>query len=588
MNVKKNIGLLVGILVLCNTIIFNIQDNIVNAEEIIIEHDRKNINWQDFKNYFNNNIDYLLEYRVDNGEWIEGNQFLNINKTWMYNGGWKINLEFNNPDNIHKIDARFTIAITSELRNYFNKTSYGEYLLNYTNNDINYNMIFNWCDLLNISGLIFNHGIKNNMFWFRFRKDNVPFGLHIFDPSLTVEDEAYLEDSWITESNPSRNYGGDARLVIQEFSIASDFHALLDFDISGIPVNKCISSATLRMNYYKNSGYDPTGKDVNVYRLTRAFDEGTGNYSSTVDVIWNYADYPSVAWTTGGGDYATPEIDSVTIGSYGWYEWNVTDCVIDWYDGTYNNYGFLVRFPDYDDGTYRCFFYSSEGNDLYDPQLVIYYDDCDCDCEITSGNVSITNKTKDVDFCSIKNWTVDLNVSCQEEIYHVSIEIPEVSYDYNVTDQVNGTWYYLFDDLECETNYTIYLNFTCDDENWTHEYYWFVTGECRNLCDFYNLSQLDIWFNSSIDYWEGSGNMDINVGASLLLTIVWIILALAIFTLKERFEVYLLCSIAITYLSGYMFYNITGFNVAEFIVISMIISLIGLLRMFRQVIYRQI
>ena len=62
-------------------------------------------------------------------------------------------------------------------------------MLNYTSpSNESFSVFFDWEDLLTIPGLVFSHGVRNidgkDVFWFRLRRDNVPAGMYVFDPTI--------------------------------------------------------------------------------------------------------------------------------------------------------------------------------------------------------------------------------------------------------------------------------------------------------------------------------------------------------------------------------------------------------------------
>ena len=133
--------------------------------------------WTDFKNKFNNHIEWILEYkRYSDSEWKTGNQYLTIEKSFdEYFGYWKFNLIFECPVDVYS--ARFTMGIERVVWEYVEREGY-EVWINYSD----YNCFFNWSDLASIPGVTFSKGVLDDMFWFRFKRDNIPAGIYSFDP----------------------------------------------------------------------------------------------------------------------------------------------------------------------------------------------------------------------------------------------------------------------------------------------------------------------------------------------------------------------------------------------------------------------
>ena len=144
----------------------------------------KSVNWSHFKSLFNAHTDWILEYkRYSYSEWTEGNQYLTVDKTWNDTGGfWKINLTFTAPVDVY--EARFTFACDLVVLDYVEKDGY-EVWLNYSANETEvYNMMFNWSDLKQYEGMYFNKGVTDDLFWFRFGRQNIPAGTYVFDPTF--------------------------------------------------------------------------------------------------------------------------------------------------------------------------------------------------------------------------------------------------------------------------------------------------------------------------------------------------------------------------------------------------------------------
>lgn len=116
---------------------------------------------------------------------------------------------------------------------------------------------------------------------------------------------------------------------------------LIRFDLSGIPTEDVILSATLRLYGTRFGGFNTT-TTMDVYRLTEGFEE--------TQVTWNRRNV-STAWTTGGGTSVgktgTSDVDPyatrVGLQDTGWFEWDVKDLVAEWHAGTHANHGVMIR-----------------------------------------------------------------------------------------------------------------------------------------------------------------------------------------------------------------------------------------------------
>lgn len=138
------------------------------------------------------------------------------------------------------------------------------------------------------------------------------------------------KDSQLRAAAPTTNYGTDVRMDADPWS-ADTKRPLVHFDLSSIPGGATINWATLTL--YMKSTFGST-RTVNVHRLTKDWAQGT--------VTWNSP------WTTAGGDYDGTATDGTelvwpTVTVDGPVTWDVTDDVVDYIGGTYNNYGWLLK-----------------------------------------------------------------------------------------------------------------------------------------------------------------------------------------------------------------------------------------------------
>lgn len=149
---------------------------------------------------------------------------------------------------------------------------------------------------------------------------------------------------------------------------------LLEFSLSSIPTNAVITKAELQMNcYFSSSTITHT---VGVYRINRAWTEGTGNGTATNNgATWNKYDGVN-SWSVVGGDYnPTPESTAdVTIPFD--YKWDITNLAKSWFDGSVANNGILIK-SSLESGqsiaTYKYFGTSDNAIVSRRPQLLVTY-----------------------------------------------------------------------------------------------------------------------------------------------------------------------------------------------------------------------
>ncbi len=135
----------------------------------------------------------------------------------------------------------------------------------------------------------------------------------------------HTDDTFIDEWAPGINKGTEDYLIVRSMYLTDfELDTLLKFDLSYVPAGTTVKSATLGLYYWHYNNGDPYNRQLDVYHITEAWDEGT--------VTWN--NQPS---------YDSNVIDSAYVpGSYGWMTWDVTSSVQEFVDGTKTNYGWQI------------------------------------------------------------------------------------------------------------------------------------------------------------------------------------------------------------------------------------------------------
>ncbi len=157
-------------------------------------------------------------------------------------------------------------------------------------------------------------------------------------------------DAYIKKEKPDERRGTDPELRVKG-EAAKLKRALLRFDLSSLPSDAIVSSATLSLFVKGASGGALT---INAHGLTRAWNEA--------EVTWKAADKAAgVLWTTQGGDYG-PTVASTVLDDTRnvWRSWNITSLVTAWLANPSTNYGVILEgsssnaekiFKSSDDGT---------------------------------------------------------------------------------------------------------------------------------------------------------------------------------------------------------------------------------------------
>ncbi len=148
------------------------------------------------------------------------------------------------------------------------------------------------------------------------------------------------QDTYIKLKSPDdvNNFGAATSLVIDRETTDLE-RALLQFDLSGVPVGSTINGATLKLQSTQIGGT----LDIDVYEVTEAWSEGTGDGIAGV-ANWNLRQ-TGTNWTTAGGTFDATAVATLNTGSAGQHTWNVTSLVQSWFNGTKINNGLMVASP---------------------------------------------------------------------------------------------------------------------------------------------------------------------------------------------------------------------------------------------------
>jgi hypothetical protein len=148
---------------------------------------------------------------------------------------------------------------------------------------------------------------------------------------------------------PNANLGGLDHLETFFGEGEEHRHCLMRWDLSALPGDATISSATVEL--YRYEGDAESDMQITLYRLTRDWDEGTGwdfwpDPGYVPDgATWALAS-PGTPWTTPGGDFDTTIVDQITLPATlasGWIPLDATTAVRAWIEQGVPNYGLLLR-----------------------------------------------------------------------------------------------------------------------------------------------------------------------------------------------------------------------------------------------------
>ncbi len=183
--------------------------------------------------------------------------------------------------------------------------------------------------------------------------------------SLTAQ-----QDTAIWETADLENYGVCDRVSLGTSGGGlGNGRPLFRFDLGDLPTPITIVSAQLQLS---KVGGAIVNHEIEVYGLTAAWDEGSGDCVGAAQAANWRERQTGVAWTVPGGDFDDAPVAVATVNINSQYTWNLTDLVHQWQGGSHPNYGILLGTPDRGTDLYE--FASRENADpALRPRLVISY-----------------------------------------------------------------------------------------------------------------------------------------------------------------------------------------------------------------------
>jgi len=182
------------------------------------------------------------------------------------------------------------------------------------------------------------------------------------------------KDSFVTLQFPTTNYGTNVTIALHDHYLSPN-RGILNFVIPSDISSASITSANLYLYYYGQDNLNPTGKQVDCYKITR--DDWV-----EAQVTWNIYK-TSNNWTAPGGDYVTsdPVGGSTTFpaNAGAWMSWAITAIAKDAIDNVARSVNLIVKFTleNITDAGLRSFPYFHSNNYTTDttlcPKLVIEY-----------------------------------------------------------------------------------------------------------------------------------------------------------------------------------------------------------------------
>lgn len=172
----------------------------------------------------------------------------------------------------------------------------------------------------------------------------------VIDPSIMITGTSTTVDTCVDEQYPASNYHTSENLWTGGKTGTNTMRTYIKFTLPSDIAASNVTAAYLRLK--KNGSETP---EINANRVTANW--------TPASVTWNN----KPAYTTTGAT-----ANCVSDGG-AWYKITATAMVKDWLNGTYANYGFLLKEPAESSNTQKTRFYSSEAPSPNKPELMIEY-----------------------------------------------------------------------------------------------------------------------------------------------------------------------------------------------------------------------
>jgi len=158
---------------------------------------------------------------------------------------------------------------------------------------------------------------------------------------LPVANVAASQDTYIElrAPNDTKNFGTSASLVADRETTDLQ-RALVQFDLSAIPANATINSATLKMQATQIGG----ALNIDVYQLQESWSEGVKD-GATDAANWTER-ATGTPWATAGGTFDPTPVASINTNTVGQHSWDITTLVQGWVNGSKVNNGLMIGSPD--------------------------------------------------------------------------------------------------------------------------------------------------------------------------------------------------------------------------------------------------
>jgi len=166
--------------------------------------------------------------------------------------------------------------------------------------------------------------------------------------NATDDYQGVAEDTRISEGPADDNFGGDSTIITGTEGTNQKLRTLIKFDLASLNLLIGSSNDVISAKLWMYSDYLDVVADHAIYKIKKDWNEGigTGTAPALGESTWNDARYLQESWTIAGcSDTATDRdstaTDTITISAVGWVNWDITQDVKDFVDGSTNN-GWII------------------------------------------------------------------------------------------------------------------------------------------------------------------------------------------------------------------------------------------------------
>lgn len=162
-------------------------------------------------------------------------------------------------------------------------------------------------------------------------------------------------DTSLFELDPGNNLGGSSDVAAGTIRTGQRSRALFKFELSSLPSNATVSSATLTLKVVRVPSGGGPSSTFNVHRVLQSWGEGTkggarGSTASPNEASWNQRLTGASSWSApgaaAGSDYASSASASTSVSGTGSYSFGSSSGIVDdvqaWLNNPSSNFGWIL------------------------------------------------------------------------------------------------------------------------------------------------------------------------------------------------------------------------------------------------------